>query len=500
MTERPGGSDVSLTETRAVRSSNNSAEAMGAEVWELDGFKWFSSATDGDVALALARTGPEAAGARSISLFFVPLRLPLLKSPPATQLSALLSESTLPRSVTRASHLVLSNASSAALSSNNGILIHRLKSKVGTWPVPTAELSLNQTLGCRIGELNQGVKLITPVLNITRIHSAIDSVSYLARCLQIAKAYAGVREVASASAGGGPAGRALLRDVPLHTHTLAKVEVTYRALLQLVFGAVTLLGRVEYFTSSTARAHGALHKVDEENAWSAEEDVALLRLLTPVVKGYISHYAAGGMEECMIALGGQGYMEETGIGRMIRDALVEKIWEGTPNIMALDVLRACRGGQSGRAFIKFAQKQLSNIPSVLHAKAQPQISVLRSAILELESLLIPLPSSATSQPSTVLPRPLFFLLGHSASALFLLEHTLWSLDPSSGESENEREAGIAAFIRWVQDGPTGAGLAQAIYEVEKVVQESSGPSVDQLDELLVYGGASTRNTRSGAKL
>lgn len=58
MTERPGGSDLSMTETKAKKTMTSSREkSFGAEEWELDGFKWFSSATDGDVALALGRTG-----------------------------------------------------------------------------------------------------------------------------------------------------------------------------------------------------------------------------------------------------------------------------------------------------------------------------------------------------------------------------------------------------------------------------------------------------------
>lgn len=88
----------------------------------------------------------------------------------------------------------------------------------------------------------------------------------------------------------------LLRDLPLHTHTLAKISVLYRALLQMTFGTIALLGRAEYGNATP-------------------DELAMLRLLTPLVKGYVATYAVGGMEECMVALGGQGYMEENGIGR-----------------------------------------------------------------------------------------------------------------------------------------------------------------------------------------
>lgn len=271
MTERPGGSDLTNTETKAAKAASHgpSADSFGAEEWELDGFKWFSSATDGDLSLALARTGPESAGARALSLFLVPFKLPLL-SPPAQHTST-----------------------EAKRNNNNNILVHRLKNKIGTHDLPTAELSLNGTRAYRVGALNQGIRTIAPVLNITRLHSSMSSLGYLSRCLQIATSYASARHIT----GAGVTGRGtLLRDLPLHTHTLAKVSVLYRALMHLAFGAVVLLGKAE-------------------NGSASEEEAARLRLLTPLVKGYVATYAVGGMEECMVALGGQGYMEENGIGR-----------------------------------------------------------------------------------------------------------------------------------------------------------------------------------------
>lgn len=98
MTERPGGSDISQTETIATPKTS-SAPTTGTE-YSLDGFKWFSSATDSHVSVALARTGPLSEGSRGLSLFLVPLRLPLL---PFSQDPT-----------------------------SNGIFVHRLKDKFGT--------------------------------------------------------------------------------------------------------------------------------------------------------------------------------------------------------------------------------------------------------------------------------------------------------------------------------------------------------------------------------
>ncbi|THG94106.1 hypothetical protein EW026_g7297 [Hermanssonia centrifuga] len=238
MTERPGGSDVSLTETVATSSSTSST--MG-DMYTLDGFKWFSSATEADMAIALARTGSQEQGSRALSLFLVPLRLPEQGGP------------------------------SSPL--ENGIEIHRLKNKIGTVGVPTAELSLNHTKAWLLGPLNGGVKAIAPVLNITRIHSAIHSIVRLVQ-----------------------GGSTLLKDVPLYVSSLAKVSLLYRALTHMTFGTVVLLGKSECGTAT-------------------KEEEARLRLLTPMAKAFTAQQAPSAMEECMAALGAQGYMEETGIGR-----------------------------------------------------------------------------------------------------------------------------------------------------------------------------------------
>jgi alkylation response protein AidB-like acyl-CoA dehydrogenase len=237
--------------------------------YTLDGFKWFSSATDSDLAVALARTGSLKDGSRGLSLFLVPFRLPLLRDP----------STPLPSSV------------------NNGIYMHRLKNKIGTHILPTAELSLESSEAYLIGVLNQGVKNISPVLNITRVWSAINSVGGLRKCLAIAISYANVRAIQG--------GQRLLKDTPLHVSHLASISLVYRALTHLTFGTIRLLGKAECGVASP-------------------EELRRLRMLTPTTKAFAAEKACTAMEEAMTALGGAGYMEENGFGRQIRDSLVEK--------------------------------------------------------------------------------------------------------------------------------------------------------------------------------
>lgn len=251
MSQKSGGTDVSRTETTAEPVERIDSDL--GDPYILNGFKWFSSAAEGNIAVALARTGKVNVGSRGLSLFLVPLRHPPFESP-----------------------------------LHNNILIHRLKEKVGTHGVPTAELSLEGTRAWLVGRLNEGVKNIAPVLNITRIHSAIHSIGSLQRCLSIARAYSTVRSVEG--------GKHLLKDIPLHVESLADINILYRALTHLTFGAIVLLGKVEYGIATPP-------------------EVARLRLITPAIKAYAATRSTGAMEEAMAALGGLGYMEETCIGR-----------------------------------------------------------------------------------------------------------------------------------------------------------------------------------------
>ena len=203
MTERVGGSDVSGTETLATYSPNanegfQSTQIDGAPLgpWVIDGFKWFSSATDSQMAIALAQTP------KGLSAFYIPMRR------------------TTPSGSTEL----------------NGISISRLKTKMGTKALPTAELELKGARAFLLGQEGNGVKEISTVLSITRVHNAATCLGLLGRGLAIAKAFSKVREMA------GKGKKKSLKDVPLHVRTLAEMTVDYRSNLLFTFFVVYFLG------------------------------------------------------------------------------------------------------------------------------------------------------------------------------------------------------------------------------------------------------------------
>ena len=290
MTERSGGSDVSGTETVAYPQIDGS--------YTLRGFKWFSSATDSDMAVVLARIRATS----GLSLFYVPVRLPN--------------------------------------GSLNGIRIQALKNKLGTRALPTAELELVDVNGCiRLGDVGRGVAAISTVLNITRIHNAVSAVSFARRAYAVATAFAKVRTI-----GGNR-----LMENALHIHTLAQVAVRLRANMLLTFHTVALLGCSEEGRNSTS--HILLHHHE-----------ILLRTLAPVVKAYTAKFSSAAISECIEALGGQGYIENaTILPRLLRDAQVLSIWEGTTNVLAADLLRVL---QKDSKSIQSLDELIENAPSI----------------------------------------------------------------------------------------------------------------------------------------
>lgn len=266
MTERTGGSDVSQTSTDAISEDQKS--------YKLFGSKWFTSATTSQMALTLARTNPLEKGNRGLSMFYIELR---------DQQNRL-----------------------------QNIEVHRLKDKLGTKALPTAELTLNGTPARLIGNLGEGIKTIATVLNITRVYNSICALGHMRRGLDLAFDYARRRQAFGAK----------LIDLPLHRKTLNDLQNEFEKCFAFTFFVVELLGK-------------------EEVGAATEIEKRLLRALTPLVKLYTAKKSIQISSEVLESFGGAGYVEDTGLPYLLRDAQVYSIWEGTTNVLALDFLRVC---------------------------------------------------------------------------------------------------------------------------------------------------------------
>jgi acyl-CoA dehydrogenase len=280
MTESQGGSDISRSTTIARAPADPEAAAAVAGEgargpWRLTGEKWFCSAADAAMAVALARPEGAGPGSRTLAPFVVPR--------------------------------YADDGVSPAL----GLRLHRLKDKLGTRAVPTAEIGLDGAGADPVGDPFRGglARMMTLVV-ITRLHNAAAAAGGMRRGLDYARAYASVRTVA-----GGP-----LADNPLHRATLARLAVDAEGAFALTAHAFALLGRVE---------------CDGDELAAAE-----LRLVAPLAKIATGKLAVASASEYLECFGGAGYVEETGIPRLLRDAQVLPIWEGTTNVLSVDVLRS----------------------------------------------------------------------------------------------------------------------------------------------------------------
>jgi alkylation response protein AidB-like acyl-CoA dehydrogenase len=349
MTESTGGSDVGMSETLARRDDGG--------VWRLYGRKWFTSATTSQVALTLARPEGNGPGGQGLALFYVE---------------------------TRDDEGRLRN-----------IEINRLKDKLGTRKVPTAELTLDGTPAQLVKDVTDGVRNIAPMLNITRLWNGISAVSLMRRGIALARDYAD-RRVAFGSA---------LAAKPLHMDTLLSMEAELEAAFQLAFYVAELTGQ---------REAGELQ----------EEQALLLRLLTPVMKLLTGKQAVGVASEVLESFGGAGYVEDTGLPVLLRDAQVLPIWEGTTNVLALDALRAM--GPEGRAFRILKAEASRCLETVREERLAGAACVARAALEHAEAWL----NDAGEKPARVMEagaRRFALTIGRAMALALLVKHTQWSL-------------------------------------------------------------------------
>lgn len=290
MTERTGGSDVGGSETTACLEGNQ---------WQLRGTKWFTSAITSQMAMTLGRIedddGKVIEGSRGLSLFYVELQ----------------DDQGRP----------------------NHFEILRLKDKLGTRALPTAEVRLEGIPAVMVGNEGEGVRTIATLFNVTRIYNACTTMGAWRRLLDLAIDYSN-RRVAF---------KKPIKEHPLHYRMLSDIEVEFQGCFHLVMYVALLLGK-------------------EETGEGDSEESALLRLLTPIAKLYCAKKNLAATTELIESFGGAGYLEDTGLPRWLRDNQVLTIWEGTTNVLSLDVLRAITKENALPAFLADVRGRLESLP------------------------------------------------------------------------------------------------------------------------------------------
>ena len=307
MTETEGGSDVGQTGTVAHANEDGT--------FGLHGTKWFTSAMSADIAMVLARPDGAGPGSAGLSLFLLELRRPDGRW--------------------------------------NGLSVRRLKEKMGTRALPTAELDLDGARAVPVGGLGRGVAKVASLLNIARVWAAYAGPAGTGHLLGLARDYARIRRVF-----GAP-----LAEQPMHRAWLARIAAEYEAMLALCFGTAAAVGRAE---------HGG--------------NAQMARLLAPLTKLSCARQGIWGTSELIESFGGAGYVEDTGLPRIFRNAHVHAIWEGTTSVLSHDVLRALRSRDLGLEWLDDITHRLADVTHPELACIKPRIAAaldtLRPMVLE----------------------------------------------------------------------------------------------------------------------
>src|SRR5947209_1965021 len=218
----------------------------------------------------------------------------------------------------------------------NGLHFQRLKDKLGNRSNASSEVEFAQAFAWRVGEEGRGVRAIIEMVQLTRVDCVISSAGMMRMALAQALHHARHRTVFQKKLADQPMMRTLLADMALE-----------------VEGATALMMRL-------CRSF--------DLAGSDPNEAARARLLTPAVKYWVCKTAPGFIYEAMECLGGNGYVEETPLARLYREAPVNAIWEGSGNVMCLDVLRAlAREGEAARAVLADLVRACGDFPGARDA-------------------------------------------------------------------------------------------------------------------------------------
>jgi alkylation response protein AidB-like acyl-CoA dehydrogenase len=379
MTEIRGGSDLASSECEATKAADGT--------WRINGSKWFCSNLDAEAILTLARSEGGRPGLAGLATFMVPKWR---------------SDGT-----------------------RNGTHIRRLKDKLGTKSVPTGEVDFVDAeaylMGRESGEAparletddasadaaardGRGINRMMEMVQGSRFGVALMGLGVMRRSFLEAAIYAHHR-----TAFGQ-----LIADYPLVRETLVDMAVEVEAGCALAFEAAEAGGRKD------------------------EESRRLYRILVPLAKFRCTRKGVELASQAVEMHGGNGYIENWPVARQLRDAQCHPIWEGTENIICLDVLRSMQKEQSDEALFARVEKALGTAehPAIAGTASQVGRSVdeCREAITYLER--------APQDMRLLHARRLTAFMADVAQAALLVEEAAWELEHKG----SARKALVAAYF------------------------------------------------------
>jgi hypothetical protein len=394
LTERTGGSDLAMLEATATPDG---------DAYRLSGFKWFASNANGSAFVVLAKPEGAADTARGIAPF-----------------------------------LVLWDRRDG---SRNGIRIRRLKDKLGTNAVASAEVEFVDAEAFMLapkasdkavtGQASDGRGLtrMMEMTNASRLGIAMMGLGCARRSLVEAMSYARAREAFGKT----------LADQPLMQRKLAELIVEVEAAQALVFDGN--LG-------------------------------TRLRLGAPLIKLRAARLGITAASDAIEVHGGNGYIEQWPVARLLRDAQVNTIWEGADNILCLDVRRGIERDNAHVAFIQRVRDACANAPSGDHETVQLVARRIDDAARVIDRWKT---IDGAAAEARLYPLSQFLVDVYAAS--LLLEEAGWE----EGESGSDRKALVARLYarRHLADADRAASILEPADDIERFKELWDGALVDE---------------------
>jgi len=313
----------------------------------------------------------------------------------------------------------------------------RLKDKLGTESVPTGEVEFDGTTGYLVGEPERGFKYMTTMLNWERVTNSVGAVGIIGRLLLESKIKAANRDAFGQA----------IQEFPLMQRDLVEMAVDHEATLTFAMEAARWLDRYE-------RDH------DDGEAFR------LMRLLVPVSKHVTTRKAVETASYAMEIQGGNGYVDDFVTHRLYRDAQALPIWEGTANVLSLDVLRAMEKEAAHEPLIELISGRLA---AVEHPFLEPLKETVETEFEQLQEALLGL-AVADDETAQYAAKEVTEYVYDVVTASLLLERAQDHLD------EGEARKAIVADLfveRELDTGSTG-------------VRTDATPAMDYFDAIVRY--------------
>ena len=387
LTEAQAGSDLGLVTARGQPQPDGSYRVSGTKIFISSGEH---DLTENIIHLVLARQPDAPAGAKGLSLFLVPKVLPD--------------------------------------GSRNAAYCERIEEKMGLHGSPTCVMRFEAATGWLVGESNRGLAAMFVMMNAARLHVALQGIGLLDAAWQKAHAYALERRQMRAP---GRRAAASAPDLIIEHPAMRRALDTQRAWIDA--------GRVLAYRTGieldVAKHHPSAARRACAQRWNG--------LVTPVLKAAFTQQAFDGSSACLQVFGGHGYVRESGIEQVVRDARVTMIYEGTNEIQAIDLLMRKVLADQGEALAAL----LDELVADLRAAPGPCAEAL-DCLAQLRELTMQLCNAVAGEQE-----PAYWIAGDYLRAV-ALALMAWAWARIGGHAEASAQpqrwqAGARAFRQWV---------------------------------------------------